>query len=78
MATADKEHLHHRLVEMGHGQRRTVVILWCWTALLSGFVLVPVYTGRGNGIIPLVIAALALGLFTMIAPRWRARQAAVG
>ena len=78
VATADKEHLHHRLVEMGHGQRRTVVILWCWTALLSGFVLVPVYTGRGNGIIPLVIAALALGLFTMIAPRWRARQAAVG
>jgi len=49
-----------------------------WTALLSGLVLVPVYTGRGNGIIPLAIAALALGLFTLIAPRWRARQAAVG
>jgi len=78
VATADKRHLHHRLVEMGHGPRWTVAILWSWTALLSGLVLIPVYTGRGNGIIPLVIAALALGLFTMIAPRWRARQAAVG
>ncbi|MBM3661361.1 MAG: undecaprenyl/decaprenyl-phosphate alpha-N-acetylglucosaminyl 1-phosphate transferase [Actinobacteria bacterium] len=78
VATADKRHLHHRLVEMGHGPRWTVAIMWGWTALLSGLVLVPVYTGRGNGIIPLAIAALALGLFTLIAPRWRARQAAVG
>jgi UDP-GlcNAc:undecaprenyl-phosphate GlcNAc-1-phosphate transferase len=78
VATADKEHLHHRLMEMGHGQRRTVVILGAWTALLSGFVLIPVYTSRGNGIVPLGIAALALILFTMIAPRWRARQSALG
>ena len=31
VATADKGHLHHRLMEMGHGQRRSVVILWAWT-----------------------------------------------
>ena len=29
-------HLHHRLMRLGHGPRRTVVILWVWTALLSG------------------------------------------
>ena len=39
--TADKEHLHHRLMRLGHGQRRSVLILWTWTALLSGFVLYP-------------------------------------
>ena len=39
--TADKDHLHHRLMRLGHGQRRSVVILWAWTALLSGFVLYP-------------------------------------
>lgn len=71
VATADKQHLHHRLMEMGHGHRRTVVILWAWTALLSGFVLIPVYTSRGNGIVPLGLAALALLLFTLLAPRLR-------
>ena len=32
---ADKDHLHHRLMRLGHTTRRTVVILWLWTALLS-------------------------------------------
>jgi UDP-GlcNAc:undecaprenyl-phosphate GlcNAc-1-phosphate transferase len=69
VATADKEHLHHRLMDIGHGHRRTVVILWAWTAVLSGFVLVPVFTSRGNGIVPIGLAALALLLFTLLAPR---------
>ena len=55
VATADKEHLHHRLMDLGHGHRRTVVIMWAWTALLSGFVLIPAFTSRGNGIVPLGI-----------------------
>ncbi len=71
VATADKAHLHHRLMDLGHGHRRTVAILWAWTALLSAFVLVPVFTNRGNGIVPLGLAALALGLFTLLAPRLR-------
>ena len=33
--------------------RRSVVILWVWTALLSGLVLFPTYTNRGNAIVPL-------------------------
>ena len=28
----DKDHIHHRLLRLGHGPRRTVVILWGWTA----------------------------------------------
>ena len=68
VATADKAHLHHRLMDLGHGHRRTVVILWAWTALLSGFVLVPVFTSRGNGIVPIGLAAFALMLFTLFAP----------
>ena len=71
VATADKEHLHHRLMDLGHGHRRTVVILWAWTAVLSGFVLVPAFTSRGNGIVPIGLAALALLLFTLLAPRFR-------
>jgi UDP-GlcNAc:undecaprenyl-phosphate/decaprenyl-phosphate GlcNAc-1-phosphate transferase len=76
VATADKEHLHHRLMDLGHGHRRTVVLLWAWTAVLSGFVLVPVFTGRGDGIVPIGLVAFALMLFTVLAPRWRRSYAA--
>ncbi len=55
-------------MDLGHGHRRTVVILWAWTAVLSGFVLVPAFTSRGNGIVPIGLAALALLLFTLLAP----------
>jgi hypothetical protein len=47
--------------------------LWTWTALLSGLVLYPTYTGRGDAIVPLGIAGLGLLLFTVFHPG--ARQA---
>ncbi len=70
VATADKGHLHHRLMRLGHGQRRSVIILWLWTALLSAFVLYPAYTGKGDALVPLAIAALCLFLFTVLSPAW--------
>lgn len=73
VATADKDHLHHRLMRIGHGHRRAVMILWAWTALLSGFVLYPTYSGTGDAIVPIGIAALALALFTVLLPVLRAR-----
>jgi UDP-GlcNAc:undecaprenyl-phosphate GlcNAc-1-phosphate transferase len=74
-AQADREHLHHRLMRMGHGQRRAVVILWLWTALLSAAVLVPTFTNRGNSLVPLAVAALALLLYIYFHPGVRsARQ----
>lgn len=33
--TADKQHLHHRLLEMGHSQRRAVNLMYGWTALVA-------------------------------------------
>jgi UDP-GlcNAc:undecaprenyl-phosphate GlcNAc-1-phosphate transferase len=74
VATADKDHLHHRLMRLGHGQRRSVLILWAWTALLSGFVLFPTYTGKGDAIVPLGILALGLALYTMFHPGIRAAR----
>ena len=32
----DKQHLHHRLLEIGHSQRRAVFIMWAWAALVAG------------------------------------------
>jgi UDP-GlcNAc:undecaprenyl-phosphate GlcNAc-1-phosphate transferase len=67
----DKDHIHHRLLRLGHGPRRTVVILWGWTAILSGFVLVPLYFPRGNTFIPLGAAVLVLTLYTWFHPGLR-------
>lgn len=74
VATADKDHLHHRLMRLGHGHWRSVLILWAWTALLSGFVLYPTYSGRGDGVVPIGIAALLLLLFTVLHPSLRATR----
>ena len=68
ISTADKGHLHHRLMDLGHGHRRSVFILWTWTALLSGFVLWPIYSRSGDGLVPFGIAAILLSLFTVLHP----------
>lgn len=31
----DKQHLHHRLLEIGHSQRRAVMIMWLWAGLIA-------------------------------------------
>lgn len=73
--TPDKDHIHHRLMRLGHGQRRTVIILWAWTALLCGFVLVPLFDTRANVFIPLGVAVLVIALFTWMSPlRLRMRK----
>ena len=54
----DKQHLHHRLLEIGHSHRRAVLIMYLWAALMAfGTVLVSLYSretwtwvgGRGDG-----------------------------
>jgi len=72
--TPDKNHIHHRLMRLGHGQRRTVVILWSWTALLCGFVLFPLFEPRFNVFIPLGVAVLVLGLFSWSTPTFIRRR----
>ncbi len=71
VSQADKEHLHHRLMEMGHGPRRSVLILWAWTAVLSGVVLVPAFTNQGNAIVPFLVAGLGVLLYTFFHPMVR-------
>ncbi len=69
LATADRDHLHHRLIRMGHGHRRAVAILWAWTALLSGIVLWPVYNaGSGDAMMPAGVIAMAILLYVSLRP----------
>ena len=58
----DKQHLHHRLLEIGHSQRRAVFIMWLWAALVAfGTVLVSLYSG------PVVVAGVAVATAGTIA-----------
>jgi UDP-GlcNAc:undecaprenyl-phosphate GlcNAc-1-phosphate transferase len=63
-------------MRLGHGPRRTVVILWAWTALLSGVALVPTYFPRSgsNALVPFIAAALALLLLAWFHPGIRSRR----
>ena len=69
--TPDKEHIHHRLLRLGHGPRRSVIILWAWTAILSSFLLFPLFVHQVNAFIPIGAAALGVGLYTFFHPGLR-------
>jgi UDP-GlcNAc:undecaprenyl-phosphate GlcNAc-1-phosphate transferase len=69
--TPDKDHVHHRLLRLGHGPRRTVAILWAWTAVLSGFLLYPLFDKKGNAVIPFGVIVLGLALYTLLHPGLR-------
>jgi UDP-GlcNAc:undecaprenyl-phosphate/decaprenyl-phosphate GlcNAc-1-phosphate transferase len=72
---ADKGHLHHRLMNLGHGHRRSVLILWAWTALLSGFVLYPVLSDENPSYLTFGIGALGIVLYTVMHPSVRRKRA---
>jgi UDP-GlcNAc:undecaprenyl-phosphate/decaprenyl-phosphate GlcNAc-1-phosphate transferase len=58
-------------MRLGHGHRRTVAILWLWTALLCGFVLFPLFWPRVNVFIPFGVALFAIALYTWFHPSLR-------
>ncbi|MGC4111041.1 MAG: MraY family glycosyltransferase [Nocardioides sp.] len=70
----DKEHLHHRLLEIGHSQRRAVLIMWMWAALVAGStVVISLYTG------PLMwsvigVAAVVTVVLTFLLPMLHRRR----
>ena len=42
----DKKHLHHRLLEIGHSQRRAVVVMYLWAGLVAfGVVVISLFSG---------------------------------
>ncbi len=65
----DKEHLHHRLLEIGHSHRRAVLIMWLWAALIAfGGVLASLYAGRVTMVVLFVWVVLTVAL-TFLLPR---------
>jgi UDP-GlcNAc:undecaprenyl-phosphate/decaprenyl-phosphate GlcNAc-1-phosphate transferase len=74
---ADKEHIHHRLIEIGHSHRQAVLLMYLWSALISASALaVGLIDGR-LVVGTIMVAAVALFAVTAL-PRlagWRRPQA---
>lgn len=62
---ADKEHLHHRLMDLGHGHRAAVLVMYVWSALAAGAALAFTFWDRDQLVFALPIAVGALVLYTL-------------
>ncbi|MGA6167963.1 glycosyltransferase family 4 protein [Amycolatopsis magusensis] len=70
---ADKMHLHHRLLEIGHSQRRAVMLIYLWAGVLA-FGVVSVTLFDTAAVFWLVGAGLLLAILVSAVPRLRSRQ----
>ncbi|MEV2250128.1 MraY family glycosyltransferase [Streptomyces sp. NPDC050147] len=68
---ADRGHLHHRLLEIGHSHSRAVLIMYFWSALIGfGTVAYSVHSAS-MWILLLIVALSAVGLVLLMLPRFR-------
>nr|BFE87143.1 hypothetical protein GCM10020093_097440 [Planobispora longispora] len=70
----DRGHLHHRLLDIGHSHRRSVLIMYAWTFLFAFAVVAMSYEGVPLALFLLTVL-LAVGvLVAMALPRLRSRR----
>jgi UDP-GlcNAc:undecaprenyl-phosphate/decaprenyl-phosphate GlcNAc-1-phosphate transferase len=76
---ADKEHIHHRLMVIGHSHRAAVLLMYLWSALISGSALaVGLIDGRlavGAIILGAIVLFLVTALPRLVRPRATAEAA---
>ena len=73
---ADKMHLHHRLLEIGHSQRRAVLLIYLWAGLL-GFGAVSMTLFDTTAVLWIVGAGLVLAAIVSVIPRLKSRNQGV-
>ncbi len=75
---ADRKHLHHTMLEIGHSHRSSVLILYAWAALFAGTVVgLSIVTVHLAVLVWITLAAvLALALLSMPKLRWWERSRA--
>jgi len=70
----DRGHLHHRLLDIGHSHRRTVLIMYAWTFLFAFTMVALSINGVPLILFPLTILLAVAVLVVMALPRWRSRR----
>lgn len=74
---ADKQHLHHRMLNLGHPHGRAVMLLWLWSFVLSyGTVLIGLTTSLWA--VAVVIGAIVVAALLTWGPWSRRQPAATG
>ncbi|KEI43114.1 glycosyltransferase family 4 protein [Saccharopolyspora rectivirgula] len=69
---ADKMHLHHRLLELGHSQRRAVLLIYLWAGVIAfGAVSLTLFNAA---VVALIVGAgVLVAAIISITPRMRSR-----
>ncbi|MBW8740923.1 MAG: undecaprenyl/decaprenyl-phosphate alpha-N-acetylglucosaminyl 1-phosphate transferase [Streptomyces turgidiscabies] len=70
---ADRGHLHHRLLEVGHSHSRAVLIMYFWSALIGFGALSYSVNNASMWIVLSVVALSAIGLVLLLLPRFTPR-----
>ena len=76
----DRGHLHHRLLDIGHSHRQSVLIMYLWAALFAGLVVWLSVAKTQLFVFAVATAAAVLVLLLMSMPRlrWWKRRGARG
>jgi UDP-GlcNAc:undecaprenyl-phosphate GlcNAc-1-phosphate transferase len=64
----DKQHLHHRLLDLGHSHRRAVAIMWVWAALVAFGVVLVSLVGGATTVVVVAVTGVGLVLLTLGRP----------
>jgi UDP-GlcNAc:undecaprenyl-phosphate GlcNAc-1-phosphate transferase len=74
----DKQHLHHRLLEMGHSQRRAVLLLTGWAALIAFSSVLLAFVPMRVAVVATVVGAGGLWLAVILPGRRSGRATPAG
>jgi len=70
---ADRGHLHHRLLEIGHSHSRAVLIMYFWSALIGFGALTYSVNSASMWIVLSVVILSTIGLILLLLPRFTPR-----
>ncbi|MFF9204681.1 MraY family glycosyltransferase [Streptomyces sp. NPDC014986] len=70
---ADRGHLHHRLLEIGHSHSRAVLIMYFWSALIAFGALTYSVNSASMWIVLSVVILSTIGLVLLLLPRFTPR-----
>nr|WP_203672821.1 MULTISPECIES: MraY family glycosyltransferase [unclassified Streptomyces] len=70
---ADRGHLHHRLLEIGHSHSRAVLIMYFWSALIAFGAVAFSLNSSSLWIVLVIMVLSAVGLVVLLLPRFRPR-----